>query len=83
MVVRRPTILSLYTTMHHWGAFDVTPGNTDPVIVGTGGDHYGTSVTVEQNGTMFEDFSAVQAAVKYQAKRAVLKKEIKWVILGT
>ena len=44
------TILSLYTTMHHWGAIVATPGYTDPVIFGAGGNPYGTSVTVGQDG---------------------------------
>ncbi|MFF3023831.1 NAD(P)H:quinone oxidoreductase [Gottfriedia sp. NPDC057948] len=71
------TILSLYTTMHHWGAIVVPPGYTDPVIFGAGGNPYGTSVTVDQSGKMVEDFSAVQAAVKHQAKRTVTVAE--WV----
>jgi len=60
------TILSLYTTMYHWGAIVVAPGFTDPVAFGAGGNPYGTSVTVGQDGKMIED---VQAAVKHQAKR--------------
>lgn len=62
------TLLSLYTTMYHWGAIVATPGYTDPVIFGAGGNPYGTSVTVDQDGKMIED---VQAAVKHQAKRTV------------
>lgn len=62
------TILSIYTTMYHWGAIVAAPGFTDPIIFGAGGNSYGTSVTVDQNGKMLED---VQAAVKYQAKRTV------------
>ncbi|MCG3087896.1 NAD(P)H:quinone oxidoreductase [Sporosarcina cyprini] len=62
------TILSLYTTMYHWGAIVVAPGYTDPVTFGAGGNPYGTSVTVGQDGKMIED---VQAAVKHQAKRTV------------
>ncbi len=62
------TILSLYTTMLHWGAIIAAPGYTDPVIFGSGGNPYGTSVTVDQNGKMIED---VKAAVMYQAKRTV------------
>ncbi|MEH7224040.1 NAD(P)H:quinone oxidoreductase [Bacillus sp. JJ1566] len=62
------TILSLYTSMMHWGAIIATPGYTDPVIFGAGGNPYGTSVTVGQDGKMIED---VQAAVKHQAKRTV------------
>ncbi|CAG9622293.1 NAD(P)H dehydrogenase (quinone) [Sutcliffiella rhizosphaerae] len=68
------TILSLYTSMMHWGAIIATPGYTDPVIFGAGGNPYGTSVTVGQDGKMIED---VQAAVKHQAKRTVTVAE--WV----
>lgn len=62
------TILSIYTTMYHWGAIVAAPGYTDPVIFGAGGNPYGTSVTVDQNGNMTEN---VEAAVKHQAKRTV------------
>ncbi|MBM7652210.1 NAD(P)H:quinone oxidoreductase [Neobacillus cucumis] len=68
------TILSLYTSMYHWGAIVAAPGYTDPVIFGSGGNPYGTSVTVGQDGKMIED---VQAAVKHQAKRTVTVAE--WV----
>ncbi|KKI94050.1 NAD(P)H:quinone oxidoreductase, type IV [Bacillus sp. SA1-12] len=68
------TILSLYTTMYHWGAIVAAPGYTDPVTFGAGGNPYGTSVTVDQNGKMVED---VEAAVKHQAKRTVTVAE--WV----
>ncbi|WP_102349074.1 NAD(P)H:quinone oxidoreductase [Bacillus sp. Marseille-P3661] len=68
------TILSLYTTMYHWGAIVAAPGYTDPVIFGSGGNPYGTSVTVDQDGNMIED---VQAAVKHQAIRTVTVAE--WV----
>jgi NAD(P)H dehydrogenase (quinone) len=71
------TILSLYTTMYHWGAIVANPGFTDPVIFGAGGNPYGTSVTVNQNGEMVED---VQAAVKHQAKRTVTVAD--WVKRG-
>lgn len=71
------TLLSLYTSMMHWGAIIVTPGYTDPVLFGAGGNPYGTSVTVGQDGKMIED---VQAAVKHQAKRTVTVAE--WVKKG-
>ncbi|WP_394233517.1 NAD(P)H:quinone oxidoreductase [Niallia oryzisoli] len=71
------TILSLYTSMMHWGAIIVPPGYTDPVLFGAGGNPYGTSVSVDQNGKMVED---VQAAVKHQAKRTVTVAE--WVKKG-
>ena len=50
------TILSLYTSMMHWGAIIASPGYTDPVLFGAGGNPYGTSVTVDQNGKMIVDF---------------------------
>ncbi|NLM41447.1 MAG: NAD(P)H:quinone oxidoreductase [Firmicutes bacterium] len=62
------TILSLYTNMYHWGAIVVAPGYTDQSIFAGGGNPYGTSVTVDQDGNMVED---VEAAVKHQAKRTV------------
>ncbi|MDW0118290.1 NAD(P)H:quinone oxidoreductase [Sporosarcina thermotolerans] len=71
------TLLSLYTSMMHWGAIIATPGYTDPIIFGAGGNPYGTSVTVGQDGKMIED---VQGAVKHQAKRTVTVSE--WVKKG-
>ncbi|WP_340083929.1 NAD(P)H:quinone oxidoreductase type IV [Siminovitchia sp. FSL H7-0308] len=68
------TLLSLYTTMMHWGAIIVPPGYTDQSVFGAGGNPYGTSVTVDQDGNMVDD---VQAAVKHQAKRTVTVAE--WV----
>jgi len=62
------TTLSLYTTMYHWGAIVVAPGYTDSVVYAAGGNPYGTSVSVDQDGKMKED---VQGAVKHQAKRTV------------
>ncbi|WP_042357689.1 NAD(P)H:quinone oxidoreductase [Bacillus rubiinfantis] len=62
------TILSLYTSMMHWGAIIAAPGYTDPVTFAAGGNPYGTSVTVDEKGNMVED---VQAAVKHQAKRTI------------
>ncbi|WP_404456329.1 NAD(P)H:quinone oxidoreductase [Virgibacillus necropolis] len=62
------TLLALYTSMFHWGAIVAAPGYTDPVLFGAGGNPYGTSVSVGQDGKMVED---VQGAVKHQAKRTV------------
>ena len=63
------TILSLYTTMYHWGAIVVAPGYTDPVLYAAGGNPYGTSVSVDQKtGKMKED---VKAAVFHQTKRTL------------
>jgi NAD(P)H dehydrogenase (quinone) len=62
------TTLALYTSMAHWGAIIVPPGYTDPVTFAAGGNPYGTSVTVGEDGKMNED---VKAAVAHQAKRTV------------
>lgn len=62
------TILSLYTSMYHWGAIVVAPGYTDQVLFGAGGNPYGTSVTAVDAGTLGE---ASTAAIKHQAKRVV------------
>ncbi|WP_138420702.1 NAD(P)H:quinone oxidoreductase type IV [Aquibacillus sediminis] len=62
------TLLRIYTSMMHWGAIIAAPGYSDPVIFGAGGNPYGTSVTVDQDGNMVED---VEAAVKHQAKRTI------------
>jgi NAD(P)H dehydrogenase (quinone) len=71
------TILALYTTMYHWGAIVASPGYTDPSLFAAGGNPYGTSVTVNQDGNMIED---VEQAVKHQAKRTVTVA--KWVKKG-
>ncbi|WP_313467843.1 NAD(P)H:quinone oxidoreductase [Carnobacterium sp.] len=71
------TILSLYTSMMHWGAIIAAPGYSDPVLFKAGGNPYGTSVTVGQDGKMIED---VADAVKYQAERTI--KVAEWVKKG-
>lgn len=62
------TILSLYTTMYHWGTIVVAPGYTDQVLFAAGGNPYGTSVTAVEAGTVDE---ASIGAIKHQAKRVV------------
>jgi NAD(P)H dehydrogenase (quinone) len=62
------TLLSIYTMMYHWGAIVVAPGYTDPVIFAGGGNPYGTSVTIGQDGKMIED---VQPAIAHQVKRTL------------
>ncbi|PRO66194.1 NAD(P)H:quinone oxidoreductase [Alkalicoccus urumqiensis] len=71
------TILALYTSMMHWGAIIAAPGYTDPVLFAAGGNPYGTSVTVGQDGKMADD---VEDAVKHQALRTVTVAE--WVKEG-
>lgn len=62
------TILSLYTTMYHWGAIVVAPGYTDQSIFGAGGNPYGTSVTATSEGTLE---ATSEAAIRHQASRVV------------
>lgn len=62
------TIKALYTSMMHWGAIIVPPGYSHESIFKAGGNPYGTSVSVNQEGQMVED---VEDAVKFQAKRTV------------
>ncbi|MDY0374241.1 MAG: NAD(P)H:quinone oxidoreductase [Desulfobacterium sp.] len=61
------TIQAIYTTMMHWGAIIVPTGYTDPSIFKAGGNPYGTSVTLGEDG-MVED---VKDAVRHQAKRLI------------
>ncbi|HZG56250.1 NAD(P)H:quinone oxidoreductase [Paenibacillus sp.] len=71
------TILSLYTTMYHWGAIVAAPGYTDSSVFASGGNPYGTSVTVDQNNKMIDD---VKAGVLHQARRTV--EVARWVKQG-
>ncbi|MGM1048798.1 NAD(P)H dehydrogenase (quinone) [Paenibacillus uliginis N3/975] len=71
------TILSLYTSMYHWGAIVAAPGYSDPSVFAAGGNPYGTSVTVNKDGNMVED---VKEAVKFQARRTI--EVAKWVKQG-
>lgn len=71
------TVLAMYTTMFHWGAIIASPGYTDGSIFAAGGNPYGTTVTVDQDGKLVED---VKAAVKHQAKRTITVAE--WVKKG-
>ncbi|MFW6310412.1 MAG: hypothetical protein ACOC1D_04850, partial [Prolixibacteraceae bacterium] len=65
------TLLSLYTTMYHWGVIVVTPGYTDEVTYPAGGNPYGTSASVDGEGNMKEDRETIKKAVFHQVKRAV------------
>lgn len=60
------TLLSLYTSVMHWGGFVVAPGYTDEVIFKTGGNPYGYSHT---QGDDFTD--EVKSAIGHQARRLV------------
>ena len=65
------TLLSLYTTMYHWGAIVVAPGYTDEVTYAAGGNPYGTSVSVDMEGNMKPEKESIRKAVVHQAKRVV------------
>lgn len=71
------TIHALYKTMSHWGAIIVSPGYLDDSSYKAGGNPYGTSVTVDQEGKMVED---VEDAVKFQTKRTLSVAE--WIKKG-
>lgn len=60
------TVLSIYTTMYHWGAIIAAPGYTDPALFAAGGNPYGTTVTQSQDGAISE---ASLTAVGIQTRR--------------
>lgn len=62
------TALTLYNTLHHWGAILVPPGYTDPVIYGAGGNPYGASATATREVAVPEE---VLAAARHQTRRVV------------
>jgi len=72
------TILSLYTVMYHWGAIVVAPGYTSPAVFKAGGNPYGTSVSVGEDGKMKED---IRDAVRHPAQRACQVGE--WIRKGS
>lgn len=61
------TLMSLYKTMHHWGAIIAAPGYTDQAIFTAGGNPYGVSVTAGKEN-LNDD---VKAAVAHQLKRTL------------
>lgn len=71
------TLLSLYTSMMHWGAIIATLGYTEQSVFGAGGNPYGTGVTANDEGTINEESKAV---IKHQAKRTVTVAD--WVKKG-
>ncbi len=71
------TILSLYTTMYHWGTIVVAPGYTDQSLFAAGGNPYGTSVTALENGSVSPESVA---AIAHQAKRVVTVSQ--WIKKG-
>ena len=61
------TLLSLYKTMHHWGAIIAAPGYTDKAIFAGGGNPYGVSVTAGGDNLNEQ----TKEAVKHQVKRTL------------
>ncbi|WP_433604967.1 NAD(P)H:quinone oxidoreductase [Dactylosporangium sp. CA-139114] len=59
------TLLALYNTFYHWGAFIVPPGYTDPAIHAARGNPYGAG----HPGTDGAPSVATLAAARYQGKR--------------
>ena len=70
------TLLSLYKTMHHWGAIVAAPGYTDEAIFAAGGNPYGVSVTAGKD----ELNQKAKAAVAHQVKRTL--QIAQWVKAG-
>jgi NAD(P)H dehydrogenase (quinone) len=62
------TIKAMYSTLMHWGAIIVPTGYTDGSIFAAGGNPYGTTATVSQEGEIVDD---VEEAVKHQARRTI------------
>lgn len=62
------TIKAMYATLMHWGAIIVPTGYTDGSIFAAGGNPYGTSTSVSQEGEIMDD---VEGAVKHQARRTI------------
>ncbi|CAN5906387.1 hypothetical protein BH24BAC1_BH24BAC1_14560 [soil metagenome] len=62
------TLLSLYTSMHHWGAIIAAPGYTDQSLFAAGGNPYGVSVTAGKDNLTDE----VRDAVFHQVRRTIM-----------
>ncbi|WP_422484888.1 NAD(P)H:quinone oxidoreductase [Gudongella sp. DL1XJH-153] len=71
------TIQAMYTTFMHWGAIIAAPGYTDNCLFPAGGNPYGTSTSVSQEGEIMDD---IEAAVKHQARRTIQIAE--WIKKG-
>lgn len=61
------TVLSIHKTLAHWGAIIVPTGYGDPVQFTSGGNPYGVSATVDENGIVGD----IEDAVKSQARRTI------------
>jgi NAD(P)H dehydrogenase (quinone) len=65
------TLQTLYYTFMHWGAIVVTPGYTDKSVFASGGNPYGVSVTVGDEGLTEEN----NEPIRHQARRLVATTE--------
>lgn len=61
------TLLALYNTLYHWGCLIVPNGYTDQVIFQSGGNPYGSSVTVPEEGIAEPDLQTV----RHQTRRLI------------
>jgi NAD(P)H dehydrogenase (quinone) len=59
------TLLALYNTFYHWGAFIVPPGYTDPAVHAAYGNPYGAA----HPGRDGAPSEATLAAARYQGRR--------------
>lgn len=62
------TLISLYTTLMHWGAIIVTPGYADATQGEAAGHPYGVTVTTGGRDGLTPDH---EEAIRYQARRLV------------
>ncbi len=61
------TLLALYNTFYHWGAFIVPPGYTDKAYFAAGGNPYGVSTSATGSGPSEEAL----VAARVMARRVV------------
>lgn len=54
------TLLALYNSIYHFGGIIATPGYTDPLVFGNGGNPYGVSVTANGDGPTEADLAHAQ-----------------------
>lgn len=54
------TLLSLYTSMYHWGAIVVAPGYSDPSVFEAGGNPYGASSNDSETGPSKQELAAAR-----------------------
>lgn len=65
------TVKTIYATMMHWGCIIVPTGYTDDAVFAAGGNPYGTTASVDQDG-FISDEEQIKAAIQHQVKRAIV-----------